>query len=445
MTMLRSPEIDIQHLFHPVRSESTPGLFASEGPLFFGAVFGRDSLEASEHIVGFEPYIPRYNTLQVLASLQGLEYNPISEEEPGRIHHEYRHIRNVRDEEGLRIFETLSKNWGGNDTEMTYYGTVDATPLFIRLSIEYIKQYGEELLFDPIKGRDGNVRPFSDHLQMALDWQMRRIEQSKSGMVEYKRSNPLGLLNPVWEDSETSYLHIDGSAPNYEGPIVPVEVQGYAYDALKGMAELFPGSVPGDMIEKFGRRILDNFWLPDQQMFAKGLDYDEGGNLRPIRTPDSNGALLLDSQLLLDFPEGKEMAEAPVRAMMGPDFLTDAGIRCRSLAYADIVDYPDYHGGYAVWAKQTANIMKGMLNHGYYQESIALAQRIVDNIARHDGEYFELNYVDADGTVIHPQNQTGIFADIRANTPEPGQTWSKSAFLLSVSLLTTREQLGFAA
>ncbi|MDQ3123686.1 MAG: hypothetical protein M3Q14_03320, partial [bacterium] len=170
MSITRSPEVDIQDLFHTVRSESTPGLFASEGPLYYGAVFGRDSLEAGEHLVGFEPYIPRYNTLLVLATLQGLEYNPISEEEPGRIHHEYRHTRNVRDEEGSRIFRELSAKWGGTDEEMIYYGTVDATPLFTRLAVEYIKRYGDDILNDLVKGRDGVIRPFSEHLLAGLDW-----------------------------------------------------------------------------------------------------------------------------------------------------------------------------------------------------------------------------------------------------------------------------------
>ncbi len=442
MTITGNPEALVEEMFDHVRSENTEGLFASRGPLFHGAVFGRDSAVAGRHLVEFDPNTPRYHVLQVLSKFQGLISDPISEEEPGRIHHERRHIRDARDEESLEIFHKLSEMWGGNDEEMVYYGSVDATALFLCLSLDYVRNYGMDILGDEIIGRDGQPRTFAEHMLMANDWIKGRIDNSEIGMVEYKRSNPMGILNPVWEDSETSYMHEDGSLANYDFPIAPVEVQGFSYDALKGMDALFPGSVPEGYVEKYGRNIIDRFWLPDKQMFAKALDRDPSGKPRPITVPSSNVGLLLDSNLLLDFPEGKHMADTTVRMLMGPDFLTPAGIRCRSLAFADLVDFPDYHGSYAVWAHQTASIMKGMLRHGYKSEARELAQSIVDNMSHFDKDYPypEFNFVDKENNVIHPEQQTGIFADKRCNKPEPHQTWSMSAFLYSIYVLNTLHQ-----
>lgn len=440
MSITGNPEIFVQEMFQHVRSENTEGLFASRGRLFHGAIFGRDSGIAGRHLVEFDPNIPRYNVLQVLAKYQGLIDDPVSEEEPGRIHHERRHIEDALDEESLRIFQHLSEKWGGNDEEMVYYGSVDATALFLCLGLDYIRKYGMDVLADEIIGRDGQTRSFAEHMLMANEWIKNRINNSEIGMVEYKRSNPMGLLNPVWEDSETSYLHEDGSLANYDFPIAPIEVQGFSYDALKGMRELFPGSVREGYIENYGRRIVENFWLPDKEMFAKALDRDSSGKPRPIKVPSSNVGLLLDSDVLLDHPDGKYMAEATVKKLMGPEFLTPAGIRCRSLAYADIVDFPDYHGSYAVWAHQTANIMKGMLRHNYKHEARELALSIVENMSHYDKDYPypEFNFVDSNNNVIHPMHQAGIFADERCNTPEPHQTWSMSAFLFSMYVLNTQ-------
>lgn len=441
--MTKYSDINIQELFEAVRSESTPGLFASEGPLYMGAVFARDSLVAGEHLVAFESLIPRNNILLVLASLQGLEYNSIREEEPGRIHHEYRHMRNVHDAHGRKLFSALSDKWGGSSQEMIYYGSIDATPLFVRLAVDYVRRYGDDILHEVIKGRDGQLRSFMDHLNMALAWIKHRIDQSDIGMIEFKRVNPKGILNQVWEDSDTSYLHIDGSLPNYNAPIAPIEVQGYAYDALKWMGEQFPGSVDKEMVEGYRKRIIEYFWLPEEQYFAKGLDRDQNGNPRPIRTPDSNGALLLDSDVLLDADKGRRMAQALVDMVMGSDFLTPAGIRCRSIRYKHLVEYPDYHGSEAVWAMHTANIMKGMLRHRYVAQARDLAQRIIDNMALHMGDYPypELNFVDEHNKVIHPERQTGKFDDPRVNVPEHNQTWSKSALLLCLYVLANTEEL----
>lgn len=243
-----------------------------------------------------------------------------------------------------------------------------------------------------------------------------------------------GIENQVWKDSVTAYTHTNGEIVNYDSGVAALEVQGYAYDALKGIRNLFPGSVREGMVENLGRRIIEYFWLEEEQMFAQAIDRDGYGRFRHVRTPSSNSGLILDSDVLLDLPEYRHMVEATVSMMMGPDFLTPAGIRCRSLEFYDIVDFPDYHGCFAVWFKETSDIINGFLAHGYEDEARLLAQNLVTTVETL-GEYYEFCFVDEDGQIIPPDNQTGRFADKRCSKPERGQAWTISAFLRCLRLL----------
>lgn len=425
--------------FHAVKAANGRGVFASTGPNFAGSTFGRDSAEVGEDVVEFDPVIPREVEL-TLASLQGLGYDDLTEEEPGKIHHLYRAIEDMETEDNLNSYRQDAERWGSDGRQMIFYGSIDATPLFLRLGIKHAKTHGDGILYERVVGRDGRERSFADHMLMANDWMLRKLQTSDLGLVEFKHLNPRGEHIQAWKDSVTAYTHIDGTPINYTQPIAALEVQGYAYDALKGMSELFPGSVPDGLTEDFGRRIIEDFWLEDQQMFAQAIDRDEAGRPRHVRTPTSNSGLLLDSDVLLDMPDTSGMVEATVDMLMGPDFLTSAGPRCRSLQYRHLVDYADYHGSYSVWFKEVNDIMRGMEKHGLMQPAKQLARGIVATV-QEMGEYYEFAYVDEKGQLVMPDSRSGIFADPRGRIPEPGQAWTISAFVRSLRLLQADEEV----
>lgn len=423
----------VEQRFQGVRAENSRGIFASEGPLFKGAVFGRDSLEVAEDLIGIDKVIPR-EIIITLASLQGLDTDPETEEEPGKIHHEHRLRGDIKDAHSHEVFEKLSKMWGGTEHELTYYGSVDATPLFIRLAGSYVDAYGKDLLNEQIVGKDGAIRSIADHLKLAKKWLDRKIHHSTMGLVEYRRTNPVGIENQVWKDSVTSYIREDGTLLNYENGVAALEVQAYAYDAYKVLAKLFPGSVEQAELDAFRRHIINLFWLPDEKIFSSAIDKDSNGRPRQLTTAQSNMGLLLDSAILLDEPNTEGMVKSTVARLLSEDFLTDAGIRCRSLQYKDTVDFPDYHGSYAVWFKETNDIARGFEKHGFINESKMLAQNVVTAVTEL-GEFYEFVFVDDSGKIVFPAEQTGIFADARCNHPEPGQSWTISAFVRSLRLV----------
>jgi glycogen debranching enzyme len=442
---------DLAHDCIRLVSAGHHGVYASMGPNFTYAVFGRDSIEVAEDLLATHQSLAR-DIIFTLARLQGVKYDNVSEEEPGKIHHEYRSRvfeGELISEESLAVMHKLQRWWGsiGAD-ELVYYGSFDATPLYVRLVTNYTRLYGKAILGEKYVARDGQDRTILDCLQSAIDWLTAKIEQSPWRLLEYKRINPSGLLNQVWKDSGTSYLHIDGTIANADGGIAAVELQGYAYDALLGAAQLFdennsPVARYRDLARDIQQATLEQLWMPDSQFFAQGLDRDEtNGSTRQIKTLTSNAGLLLYSQLLKDLPDDirRNYCEGIIKTICGPEFLTEAGIRCRALRHKTIPGFVDYHGTYAVWPKETFDIASGLLQHGYAHLAQQLNNRILNSVEV-AGDFYELFYVEDDGTVWYDPVASVAYFSKKFPTnplpvPEPGQAWVISAV---INILSNRD------
>ncbi|MDB4978105.1 MAG: glycogen debranching enzyme [Candidatus Peribacteria bacterium] len=437
------------------------GLFASASPLYGAGIFGRDSLEAAEDVLGEHPEIAE-TVIGMLARLQGKVHHILSEEEPGRIHHEYRARampgREVH-EQSLRILEELAAVWGGTPEELCYYGSVDATPLYVTLVTDYCERHPERRTFldRSIEHRNGSQTTIQESVLSALAWTDQRIQSSGRNLLEFKRAHAHGHINQVWMDSVTSYIHADGSFPNYRQPIAAVEVQGFAYDALLKGAHLFRDTLPqqaGSWLaraEQVRQSTLSSFWMPEDRYFAMGLDVDEHGRSRQIATRSSNAALLLNTSLFDGLPENehKNYVENTVRRIYSAEFLTEVGLRCRSLDFVNLVDFADYHGSLVSWAKQTYDVSKGLRRQGFPRLAEQLDIRILNGIAL-AGSPLEFIYIDANGhahydEVTQPSTPEDLAADRQViagtNIPERMQTWTLSA-LLAIHYRLEREQTG---
>jgi glycogen debranching enzyme len=183
----------------------------------YEALFGRDSLRVAMNLLDQYPKLAR-TTLLKLAELQGVEINNDREEEPGRIVHE------DRDPKVDPIARELTKNLGW---QWPYYGSVDSTPEYIRTLTAYCRGSAEQMKFmgHEYLGLDNKLHLISDSLSAAVDWLIMRLDANGEGLLEFKRSNPMGIENQVWKDSWDSYSHSDGSMANHDGGIASVEVQ----------------------------------------------------------------------------------------------------------------------------------------------------------------------------------------------------------------------------
>jgi glycogen debranching enzyme len=410
------------------------GLYGSGDQLFGYAVFGRDSASCAETLVRLRPGLAR-DIILSLARLQGTVEAPIgphsNEEEPGKIHHEHRKLfvagRRVPPDSENRLRE-LAGRWGGDATALTYYGSVDATPLFVRAVSAFCANHGDGILAEPVLRQDGSTVALRDSVLAALDWVIRSMDASPLGFVEFRRRNPDGISFQVWKDSGTSYIHLDGGIANWDAPIAAVEVQGYAYDALMGAARLFATPVWRDRAEALRQRVIEQFWMQGEEFFAMGLDRDGKGRVRWIDSIASNGALMLDTAIFDGLPDAEHYIAAIVRRICGRDFVTEAGIRCRAASEAGLVDFQDYHGEWTVWMKETFDVARGLERQGLARLAQQLGNRLLNavNVA---GAHVEFLYVSPDQRVMYDfwgnDQRTSQPEEIAAtNRPEAPITWT---------------------
>jgi glycogen debranching enzyme len=346
----------------------------------YEALFGRDSLRVALNLLERFPKLAR-STLVVLAELQGVTYDDKSEEEPGRIVHE------VRDPETDPVAQDLIRDYGWG---WPYYGSVDATPEYIRLLLAYCRRTDEGYAFlnNEYIGRDGRAQTMAESLVRAVNWIIAKMDENQDGLIEFKRSNPLGIENQAWRDSWDSYFHADGTMANHKQGIASVEVQRVAYDALLDAAEVYEQHLgyakkAADLRERAEHLksiILSKFWIPDRGgYFALGTDRDAHGKLRLLKVKTSNMGHLLHSRLLMG--GGEEIThkrEALIAQLFSPDMLCMNGIR--TLAADEIRYRPGaYHNG-SCWGWDNYMISQGLDLHGYLALGDYIEQIIVDDI-----------------------------------------------------------------
>ncbi len=445
-----------------IRRQKEKSIYASASELYYAAFFGRDAIEAAEDLLLKDPTFAK-ELIPLLASHQGTQYNLITEEEPGRIHHEYRMSPQMYLEttgETLppkvsAIYERLAKMWGGNEQEMTYYGSVDATPLYIRLIDSYIELTQDvDILSSTYIDKDGREKTIRESMLDAMEWIVNRIEKGpredmlnitspqqpkkRLPLLDYKKGSEYGITNQTWKDSVTSVLHENGQLANSDWPIATIELQGHAYEALLKAAKLFIVDNPDKAIywsslaKKLQKVVLEKFWLPDRGYFAMAMDRDTKGNYRLVKTLTSDQTELLNTDIFstLSYFEKEKYITGIIQHVYADTFLTDVGIRCRSLHYDKLVDFWDYHGSRAVWIKATYDFVKGLDRQGFHQLAKQLKFRILNGI-RVSGTYVELFYVAPNGQVAYDPSgnrKTSIHEEITATTvPEHMQTWTASA------------------
>jgi glycogen debranching enzyme len=419
-----------------VVAKSGLGVYASSDTLFRGAVFGRDSLVVAEDLMTLRPQLVK-RILLTMARLQGLKYHSANEEEPGKIIHEYR--TRVVDDKALRgrpleIFENLSKQWGGDETKLIYYGSVDSTSYFVRTLTDYCDFYSPRILWRKIERRDGQIVTMLDVMAEAVAWIEKKIDHSKSGLLEYQAHTPHGLKNQAWKDSNEFYVHENGRVVNHSRPVASIEVQGLTYDALLAAAEYLPERAKKLQHKAYQLRdrTLELLWQPDKKYFALGVDYTQDGKLRTIKTITANPASLLNSGFFDDLAQQKkqQFVGGIVRNIMGTDFLTDAGVRSRALSEANLIPFWDYHGSYVSWPKETYEITKGLRRQGFPQLARQLENRLL-NVVRKSRSYPEFLYVDPRGRVLGASSKahrhTHSLHVRSTNVPESVQAWTVSA------------------
>lgn len=391
---------------HRLRSEGK-GLYTSEGEHFNNTIFARDSAIAARELFSRDPQIA-HEVILTLASLQGVTHNKRSEEEPGRIHHESRNFASWESPKFAKEgFKLLSLVWGGNRQDMVTYFSLDSTALYALLVTDYAAT-DSSILNERVTRRDGKEITIEKSLRDSADWMSQHV--TRDGLVEVPKHNKFALIHQTWKDSLTGYIREDGQPLNLSKPIAYLEVQALTTEALQRVSTVLPHSgkteMYGKKAAKVKQAILDRFWIPEREFFASAIDYDDRGEHRRIDVLQSDPGWLLQTSLFdnLSQSDREKYISGIVRGLFSPDFLTDAGIRTRSLQYAGLINAADYHGSLVTWPVDTFMSAKGLRRQGFPQLAEQLEARIL-NAVNMAGNFYEFFFVDTSGKALLDPNK----------------------------------------
>jgi glycogen debranching enzyme len=340
--MLRRSLLDLQMLL----TDTPQGRVPYAGVPWYVAPFGRDSLITAYQLLPYAPGVAAA-TLRFLAARQGTTVDAFLDEEPGKILHEYRRgeMANLREIPFI-----------------PYYGTIDATPLFVMVLAEYAQWTGDLAL----------VRELWPAAERALEWMRRFGDLDGDGYLEYETRSRLGLGNQGWKDSWDSVSHADGTLART--PIALAEVQAYAYGAILGASQL--ARALGD-VARAGALVVEaralktrfnrDFWLEHESFYALALD----GDKRQCEVLTSNIGHCLWTGIV-----DEDRAAIVAKRLLADDMFSGWGVRTLS-ARERRYNPMSYHNG-SVWPHDNAILAAGFRRYGLTPAIIAIASSLFE-------------------------------------------------------------------
>jgi glycogen debranching enzyme len=322
------------------------GQYPYAGIPWYSTIFGRDGIITAMQLLWVNPALAA-GVLRYLAATQATTVDPASDAQPGKILHERRDCEMART---------------GEVPFWRYYGTIDATPLFLMLAGLYFERTGDL----------GLIRDIWGPIRAALAWCETSGDRDGDGFIEYHRETEHGLANQGWKDSHDSISHADGSLAR--GPIALCEVQAYYHSALghaAGLARAMDDDALAARLDETAatlrRQFEEQFWCEEIGTYVLALD----GEKRPCKVRSSNAGHALFAGIA-----SPERAARTAQTLLSVDGFSGWGIR--TLARGEKRYNPmSYHNG-SVWPHDNAMIIAGFARYGLKAEAAKVSQALFD-------------------------------------------------------------------
>ncbi len=373
------------------------GIYTSQGSFYNHTIFGRDSSMTGRFITDIDHQTAR-NVIFTLASLQGTRTNKVTQEEPGRIHHEWRDFTLWEGSVTSRLMIWPWRLlWGASNKLLLTYYAVDSTATYIRLVHRYAEHIDGAILERTVKDKEGRTMTIGESVARAANWLANYID--KDGVFWSMRSNPFALPFQIYQDSVTAYARKNKKLAHYWGKMSYGENQAFIADALYDACSILPTNSSV------------HIWKQAKQRADKGLfdRYVRGGD--PRIALDENGAIsrsnismgwLLNtaSWLVLSEEERAAWIGAIVKRLFSKDFLTPVGLRTRALSEPYVLSgVIEYHGRQTVWPMFNFMVIEGLRRHRLYRLAEQLENRLINGL-NITGDFDEFFVVDPNGTLM---------------------------------------------
>lgn len=401
----------VTEIYRALRDSHGQGLYTSLGRYYNHTIFGRDAGMTAKFVSHFDHQVA-WDTILTLASHQGVNRDDLTHEQAGRIHHELRDYTSWQgiwyDRLGLWA---AGKAWGINNKKLLTYYAADTTATYVRLVHKYASSIDKSILERLVPQKDGSTITLADSVASAANWITRQTDEA--GVYLPRRQNRWSLPYQTFADSVSAYAWQDGRAMDTSRRHGFVEVQAYALDALQDAARLLPMHASAEkwrsISEQMHQALLEYFWADSRHTFSPAI-VDDGGKLVQLDTEMITCAWTLNASFWKYMPDAEHRARiiALVRQVLEKDFLTEHGIRTKSLKHPEpLGEMIDYHGSQTIWPMFNFMVIEGLRRHGLFRLARQLENRLL-NTVNALGDFPEFFIVDKSGVLYRPERHAKL-------------------------------------